>query len=53
MEVKIPGTMPLWLSHLLNELEIYPVSFSKYGNGYEQSVQMKKIDKNKGEIKYA
>lgn len=34
MEIKIEGSMPLWLSHLLNELEIYPVSFSKYGRSY-------------------
>jgi hypothetical protein len=34
MEVKIPGAMPLWLSHLLDELKIYPSSFSKYGTAY-------------------
>lgn len=53
MEIKIPGTMPLWLSHTLNELEIFPTSFSKYGRGYEQSIQKKKIEQTKGEIKYA
>lgn len=51
MEIKIPGVMPLWLSHILDELEIYPVSFSKYGRGYEESEQIKR--KIKGEIKYA
>lgn len=35
MEVKIPGAMPLWLSHLFSELAIYPVSFSKYGTYYQ------------------
>ncbi|TEB06040.1 VTC domain protein [Pelotomaculum schinkii] len=35
MEIKIPGAMPLWLSRLLTELEIYPTSFSKYGNIYK------------------
>jgi SPX domain protein involved in polyphosphate accumulation len=34
MEIKIPGAMPLWLSHLLDELKIYPSSYSKYGNAY-------------------
>lgn len=37
MEIKIPGSMPLWLSQILDELEIYPISFSKYGMGYEQA----------------
>ena len=34
MELKIAGSMPLWLSHILNELAIYPASFSKYGVCY-------------------
>ncbi|MDF2819851.1 MAG: hypothetical protein K0R15_292 [Clostridiales bacterium] len=53
MEIKIPGSMPLWLSHILDELEIYPTSFSKYGKGYQFSEQLKKNESNKGEIKYA
>ena len=44
MEIKIPDAFPLELSLKLSELEIYPTSFSKYGNGYidflrEASVQ--------------
>ncbi|MDD4238874.1 MAG: polyphosphate polymerase domain-containing protein [Desulfotomaculaceae bacterium] len=35
MEIKIPGAMPLWLSRILTGLEIYPNSFSKYGNIYK------------------
>lgn len=35
MEIKIPGVMPLWLSQMLTRLEIYPTSFSKYGNCYK------------------
>ncbi len=42
MELKLPGVMPLWLSHILNELEIFPASFSKYGRGYQLS-QLKNI----------
>ncbi|MGB8453058.1 MAG: polyphosphate polymerase domain-containing protein [Anaerocolumna sp.] len=53
MEIKIPGAIPLWLSHILNELEIYPCSFSKYGRGYQESVQLKKNERRKGEILYA
>lgn len=36
MEIKIHGGMPLWLTHLLNDLKIYPTSFSKYGKIYEK-----------------
>lgn len=35
MEIKIPGAMPVWLSRLLDQLHIYPVSFSKYGKAYQ------------------
>lgn len=53
MEIKIPGSMPLWLAHILAQLEIYPVSFSKYGRGYLQAEQIKINDRRKGERKYA
>lgn len=36
MEIKIPGAMPLWLSHLLDNLKIFPISYSKYGSAYLQ-----------------
>lgn len=36
MEIKMPGAMPLWLSQILAGLEIYPASFSKYGNLYTE-----------------
>ncbi|MBQ5976655.1 MAG: polyphosphate polymerase domain-containing protein [Oscillospiraceae bacterium] len=38
MEIKIPGAAPLWLAHLLSELEIFPTSFSKYGTCYRQDL---------------
>lgn len=53
MEIKMPGAMPIWLSHILDELQIFPVSFSKYGRGYEQSLQTKNSDIRKGVILYA
>lgn len=34
MEIKCLGAMPLWLTGLLDELKIYPASFSKYGKSY-------------------
>ena len=36
MEVKVPGTMPLWLSRIFSELKIFPVSYSKYGTFYQE-----------------
>lgn len=36
MEVKIPGTAPVWLGHMLSEGKIFPTSFSKYGLCYRQ-----------------
>lgn len=39
MEIKIPGAMPVWLAHALDELRIYPVSFSKYGRAYGMAVK--------------
>ncbi|SEL08172.1 polyphosphate polymerase domain-containing protein [Ruminococcus albus] len=36
MEIKIPGAMPLWLSRLLDDMKIYPGSFSKYGEAYKR-----------------
>ena len=58
MEIKVPEAMPIWLVRHLDELEIYPVSFSKYGNAYLQS-QLQKEEKTrpdqmiKGEMRYA
>lgn len=34
MEVKILGSMPLWFTNILSELEIYNTHFSKYGNEF-------------------
>ena len=46
MEIKIPNAMPLWLSTILDELEIYPASFSKYGTAYLKEFS-EKIHKGK------
>lgn len=49
MELKIAGGMPLWLTHILSELEIYQTSYSKYGAAY-QLIQARTVG---GERKYA
>lgn len=38
MEVKIPESMPFWFGHILSEMEIYPISFSKYGAYYKENL---------------
>ena len=38
MEIKIPGTAPMWLSHLLSETGVFPTSFSKYGTCYQENL---------------
>ena len=38
MEIKIPGTAPLWLARLLADNQIFSTSFSKYGAYYKQYV---------------
>ena len=48
MEIKITNAMPLWLSHILDELKIFPASFSKYGTCYT-IVQNEKKQQEKAE----
>ena len=36
LELKITDAMPLWLSAILDELKIYPGSYTKYGNAYKK-----------------
>ena len=38
MEVKTLGAYPLWFARILSELNIYPTSFSKYGNVYKKQI---------------
>lgn len=37
MEIKIAGSMPMWLVQMLDEEAIYQISFSKYGSAYQAS----------------
>ena len=38
MEIKIPGTAPLWLARLLSEQALFPTGFSKYGTCYRDHI---------------
>lgn len=38
MEIKMPGTSPLWLAELLSRHNVFPAGFSKYGKSYEQKL---------------
>lgn len=35
MEIKVSQAFPIWLARILSELELFPTSFSKYGNIYK------------------
>lgn len=39
MEIKVPGSIPLWLSQALSALSIRKISFSKYGTAYKNYVR--------------
>lgn len=43
MEIKVSGAFPLWLVRVLSELEIFPISFSKYGNIYKENLISNKL----------
>ena len=45
MEIKIAGPMPMWLVRILDELKIYPTSFSKYGAAYQKELLNKNMEK--------
>lgn len=65
LEIKSVEAIPMWLAKILNELQIYPTSFSKYGEIYKKHILNSKenntyaicglnlIDKNKINIKKA
>lgn len=36
MEIKVSNAYPLWLTSILSEFEVYPTSFSKYGEIYKK-----------------
>ncbi|MBR4537313.1 MAG: polyphosphate polymerase domain-containing protein [Clostridia bacterium] len=38
LEIKVQEAMPLWLTHILDEGQIYKNSFSKYGEAFRQQL---------------
>ena len=36
--------MPLWLAHILGELDVFPTGFSKYGVCYKNNILDKYIN---------
>ncbi len=38
MEIKMPGSAPLWLAELLSRYRVFPAGFSKYGQCYKNSL---------------
>ncbi len=54
MEIKVPGSIPLWMSQALSRLEIRRISFSKYGTAYKRYVRrLVKEQKEERKIIYA
>lgn len=47
MEIKVGGAYPLWMTEILSALEVYPVSFSKYGSFYKQSMREEQEEKER------
>lgn len=44
MEIKCSGGIPLWMTHLLSEQQIFRISFSKYGTAYKDMIFPKNSD---------
>lgn len=51
MEIKMIGSLPLWLVKILSDMEMLPISFSKYGKIYEKNYKLQ--NKKKESVKYA
>lgn len=45
LEIKTLGSIPLWFVRTINELNIKPGNFSKYGEAYEQIIMGKKEER--------
>lgn len=48
MEIKVDGSIPVWLCEKLSQLKIYTTSFSKYGTEYKRYArELSRAEKNK------
>ena len=45
MEVKIANAFPFVLARMFSELGIFPVSYSKYGRGYQTLAERQPVDR--------
>lgn len=43
MELKTLDSLPFWFAKILSELQIYPRSFSKYGNVYKNMIEKERM----------
>lgn len=50
MEIKVGNAYPLWLADMLCSLDIYPVSFSKYGKFYCSGLVANQNEKQEAKI---
>lgn len=50
LEIKVPNAYPIWLAEILSKLEIYPISFSKYGNIYKHNLLKEKEELRRKQI---
>ncbi|MCL2244972.1 MAG: polyphosphate polymerase domain-containing protein [Treponema sp.] len=48
MEIKTESSIPLWLTRMLSENKIFPVSFSKYGTCYTKHILKRQNPKEAG-----
>ena len=46
LEIKILGSIPLWLSRILSEQKLFPQGFSKYGSEFERFCTQEKYKNN-------
>ena len=54
MEIKVPGSLPLWMSNALSELGIRKASFSKYGTAYTNYIrELAAVQREERRIIYA
>lgn len=44
LEIKCINSMPLWLTHALDRLRIYPSSYSKYGTAYKKMLAENSVE---------
>jgi SPX domain protein involved in polyphosphate accumulation len=49
LEIKVGESIPLWLAHAINALEIYRIPFSKYGTSFLDVATPKKSESEKEE----